>query len=147
APRSSSTTDRRVKDNPAYPSLVVAPASLLENWRREAARFAPQLRTFVHHGEHRLASPGDFAAVDLIISSYGTLSRDQELFTSGEFTCVIADEAQHIKNRRSQNAAALRALRSRGRFLLAGTPLENSLDDLRSLFEFLLPGYLERVPS
>jgi len=128
-------------------SLVICPASLLENWRRESARFAPQLRTFVHHASNRLETAADFAAHDLIITSYGTLARDQALFTSVEFTCVIADEAQHIKNRRSQNAAALRALRSHARFLLTGTPLENSLDDLRSLFEFLLPGYLTRVPA
>ena len=133
--------------NSPGPSLVVCPASLLENWRREAARFAPQLRVFVHHGDRRLGSAGDFAAHDLIITSYGTLARDQTLFVSVEFAVVIADEAQHIKNRRSQNAAALRALRAKSRFLLTGTPLENSLDDLRSLFEFLLPGYLTRVPS
>jgi superfamily II DNA or RNA helicase len=148
APVNAGGREPRVRDNPPppRPSLVIAPASLLENWRREAARFTPQLRTFVHHGEHRLASAADFLTVDLVVTSYGTLARDQELFTSVEFACVIADEAQHIKNRRSQNAAALRALRSRGRFLLTGTPLENSLDDLRSLFEFLLPGYLDRVP-
>ena len=69
------------------------------------------------------------------------------MFAEGGVTVVIADEAQHIKNRRSQNAAALRALRARSRFLLTGTPLENSLDDLRALFEFLLPGYLDRVPA
>ena len=129
------------------PSLVVAPASLLENWRRESARFAPQLRTFVHHSAHRLESAADFAAHDLVITSYGTLARDQLLFASAPFACVIADEAQHIKNRRSQNAAALRAMHAPSRFLLTGTPLENSLDDLRSLFEFLLPGYLTRVPA
>ncbi len=128
-------------------SLVVCPASLLENWRRESARFAPQLRTFVHHSSNRLETASDFSTCDLIITSYGTLARDQTLFTAVEFACVIADEAQHIKNRRSQNAAALRALRARARFLLTGTPLENSLDDLRSLFEFLLPGYLTRVPA
>ncbi len=128
-------------------SLVVCPASLLENWRREAARFAPQLRVFVHHADRRLATAADFAAHDLVITSYGTLARDQALFVAVEFTVVVADEAQHIKNRRSQNAAALRALRARARFLLTGTPLENSLDDLRSLFEFLLPGYLQKVPA
>ncbi|HYD85529.1 MAG TPA: SNF2-related protein, partial [Opitutus sp.] len=129
------------------PSLVVCPATLLENWRRESARFAPQLRIFVHHGDRRLTSAADIAAFDLVVTSYGTLTRDWELFSSFSFTCVIADEAQHIKNRRSQNAAALRSLRARSRFLLTGTPLENSLDDLRSLFEFLLPGYLDKVPS
>ncbi len=128
-------------------SLVVCPASLVENWRRESAQFAPQLRVFVHHGASRLAAAADAAAFDLIITSYGTLARDRELFAGAEFTCVIADEAQHIKNRRSQNAAALRSLTARSRFLLTGTPLENSLDDLRSLFEFLLPGYLDRMPA
>ena len=126
---------------------MVCPASLLENWRREAARFAPQLRVFVHHATHRLADESEFTHHDLVITSYGTLARDQTLFAAVPFAIVIADEAQHIKNRRSQNAAALRALRARARFLLTGTPLENSLDDLRSLFEFLLPGYLTKVPA
>ncbi len=130
----------------ARTSLVVCPASLLENWRREAARFAPGLRVVVHHGGRRLGGD-DFSAFDLVITSYGTLVRDEALFSGLEFACVIADEAQHIKNRRSQNALALRSLRSRGRFLLTGTPVENSLDDLRSLFEFLLPGYIARIPA
>jgi superfamily II DNA or RNA helicase len=133
-------------EEPGRPALVVCPASLLENWRREAARFAPQLRVFVHHGERRLAAE-DFSAHDLVITSYGTLARDQELFAGRELACVVADEAQHIKNRRSQNARSLRSLPAGGRFLLTGTPLENSLDDLRSLFEFLLPGYLDPVPA
>ncbi|HEX3729988.1 MAG TPA: DEAD/DEAH box helicase, partial [Opitutaceae bacterium] len=132
---------------PPGASLVVCPASLLENWRREARQFAPQLRVFVHHGERRLEGPAAFLAHDLVITSYGTLSRDQELFTGYDFACVIADEAQHIKNRRSQNARTLRSLRAASRFLLTGTPLENSLDDLRSLFEFLLPGYIEPIPA
>ncbi len=149
APSASATghSERRIKDNPPYPSLVVCPASLLENWRRETIRFAPQLRVFVHHGEQRLTDAGEIAGIDLVITSYGTLARDREFFSALEFGCVIADEAQHIKNRRSQNAAALRALRAHSRFLLTGTPLENSLDDLRSLFEFLLPGYLTKVPD
>jgi len=128
-------------------SLVVCPASLLENWRREAARFTPELRVFVHHGERRLAPGEAFAAFDLVITSYGTLVRDEATFSGREFACVVADEAQHIKNRHSQNARALGALRAKGRFLLTGTPVENSLEDLRSLFEFILPGYLERVPA
>jgi superfamily II DNA or RNA helicase len=132
---------------PRTASLVVAPASLLENWRREAARFAPGLRVFVHHGDRRVARAADFAAHDLVVTSYGTLARDQLRFAAFRFDTVVADEAQHIKNRRSQNAAALRALDARARFLLTGTPLENSLDDLRSLFEFLLPGYLRKVPA
>ena len=129
----------------ASASLVACPASLVENWRREAARFTPELGVFIHHGDRRLTDAAAFDSYDLVITSYGTLTRDRALFESIDFTCVIADEAQHIKNRRSQNATALRALRSRGRFLLTGTPLENSLEDLRSLFEFLMPGYVDKV--
>jgi len=129
------------------PSLVVCPATLVENWRREAARFTPQLRVFTHHAENRLARASDFAAYDLVVTSYSTLARDRELFGEIEFACLIADEAQHLKNRRTQNAQTLRSLRGRGRFLLTGTPLENSLDDLRSLFEVLMPGYIEKVPT
>lgn len=128
-------------------ALVVCPASLLENWRRESARFAPELKVFVHHGARRLGAPSEVAGLNLVITSYGTLARDRALFAGIGFAIVVADEAQHIKNRRSQNAAALRALRADARFLLTGTPIENSLDDLRSLFAFLLPGYLPPVPS
>lgn len=131
----------------AEASLVVCPASLIENWRREAARFAPALRVFVHHGASRIETSEGFAAWDLVVTSYGTLTRDQALFAAAEFACVVADEAQHAKNGRSQNARALRSLRARGRFLLTGTPIENSLDDLRSLIEFLMPGYLDPVPA
>jgi len=128
-------------------SLVVCPASLLENWRREAANFAPGLRAFVNHGERRLSDPAEFRDHDLIVTSYGTLVRDEDVFSRYDFQCVIADEAQHIKNRQSQNARTLRNLKARSRFVLTGTPVENSLDDLRSLFEFLLPGYLDRAPA
>jgi superfamily II DNA or RNA helicase len=129
------------------PSLVVCPASLVENWRREAARFAKGLRVFVHHGSRRVSAPGELESWDLVITSYGTLTRDRDLFATMEFSCIVGDEAQHVKNTRSQNARALRSLRAGGRFLLTGTPVENSLDDLRSLFDFVLPGYLEKVPQ
>jgi superfamily II DNA or RNA helicase len=131
---------------PQLPSLVVVPASLVENWRREAARFAPTLRVFVHHGSARLTAK-EFANHDLVLTSYGTLARDTELFESVHFDVILADEAQHLKNRRTQAAQALRVLHGRGRFLLTGTPLENSLDDLRSLFEFLMPGFLAKLPA
>jgi superfamily II DNA or RNA helicase len=129
------------------PSLVVCPASLMENWRREASRFTPQLNTLVHHGDRRLSKPAEFSGYDLIITSYGTLTRDDELFGSIEFDVILGDEAQHLKNRRTQAAQSLRTLRGRGRFLLTGTPLENSLEDLRSLFEYLMPGFLAAVPA
>ena len=140
------TSQSKIENPNSKISLVVCPASLLENWRREAARFTPELRVFVHHAGRRLTGP-ETADHDVVITSYGTLARDDGRFAGLEFACVIADEAQHAKNRRSQNARALRALRAGSRFVLTGTPVENSLDDLRSLFEFLLPGYVDAVPA
>lgn len=130
------------------PSLVVCPASLVENWRREAARFAPSLKVFVHHGGNRIGSAAEAAAHDLIITSYGTLGRDSELFAEIDLATMIADEAQHAKNRRSLNARALRAQHAKSRLLLTGTPVENSLEDLRTLFEIVLPGYVDaKLPA
>ncbi|HVU39184.1 MAG TPA: DEAD/DEAH box helicase [Opitutales bacterium] len=124
------------------PSLVVAPAGLLGNWRREAATWAPALRAFTHHGTERLTTSEQIASHQIVFTSYGTLARDIELFAAGDWAVVIADEAQHAKNRRTHAARALRALRARTRYALTGTPLENSFEDLRALFDFLLPGYL-----
>jgi superfamily II DNA or RNA helicase len=130
------------------PSLVVCPASLVENWCREAARFAPALRVFVHHGSQRVASAEAAAAHDLLITSYGTLARDSELLAEIDLATLIADEAQHAKNRRSLNARSLRALHSQSRLFLTGTPVENSLEDLRTLFEIILPGYVDgKLPA
>lgn len=128
------------------PCLVVCPASLVENWRREARRFVPEMKVFLHHRNQRLESAEAAGEWDLIIVSYGTLARDHVFFRKVNWNCVVADEAQHIKNRETLNAKALKGLPSRGRFLLTGTPVENSLDDLFSLFEFLMPGYLEKPP-
>ncbi len=130
------------------PSLVVCPASLVENWRREAARFAPTLRVFVHHGAQRLASAEAASAHDLLITSYGTLTRDAETLAEIDLATLIADEAQHAKNRRSLNARSLRSLHSQSRLFLTGTPVENSLEDLRTLFEIILPGYVDaKLPA
>ena len=129
------------------PYLVVCPASLGENWRREALRFIPDFRVRVHRGPSRARNPQDLEDCDLIIVSYPLLARDLSLFHQMRFSCVIGDEGQHIKNPRSQVAKAICSLRSDGRFLLTGTPIENSLSDLRSLFHFLTPGYLAKVPE
>lgn len=139
------TAAKRARPGGHLPHLVVAPASLLENWRREAERFAPELRVHVHHGEDR---PGAEAlqSYDVVVTSYGILRRDTELLAGCPFDLIIADEAQHLKNRGTQAAQSLRELHGQGRFLLTGTPLENSLDDLRSLFEFLMPGLLPPLP-
>ncbi len=126
------------------PLLVVCPASLVENWRREARRFAPEIPVFVHHRENRADSEAALEAAGIVVTSYATLSRDAQLFQSVTWLCAVADEAQHVKNRQTQNARALRSLRARGRVVLTGTPIENSVEDLRSLFDFLMPGYLPR---
>ncbi|MCB1122779.1 MAG: DEAD/DEAH box helicase family protein, partial [Verrucomicrobiae bacterium] len=127
--------------------LIVCPAGLVTNWLREASKFTPTLRTQMHHGSDRFTSADEWEGLQVIITSYTTLTRDIDWICKQEFLAVIADEAQHIKNRDTQNARSLRALRARGRFLLTGTPIENSIQDLQSLFDFLLPGYLATVPK
>lgn len=129
------------------PFLVVCPASLGENWRREALRFVPEFKVCVHRGQSRARKVEDFGDTDLLILSYPLLARDIDLFRQMRFACVVGDEGQHIKNARSQAAKAMCALNSDARFLLTGTPVENSLSDLRSLFQFLMPGYLAKVPD
>lgn len=124
------------------PHLVVCPSSLVWNWTREAARFVPGLRVLSLHGADREKLFAQISEHDLIVTSYALLRRDAGHYQGHAFTSVILDEAQHIKNPESQNAKAACALKSSARFILTGTPLENSVRDLWSLFQFLLPGYL-----
>jgi SNF2 family DNA or RNA helicase len=131
-------------DDSNSPSLVVCPASLVENWVRECARFTPQLEVLKHHGLKRAKESVVLEDADLVITSYSTLRQDEDLMSTMDWSVVIGDEAQHIKNKRSQNAKTLCSLHTKGRFLLTGTPVENSLDDLLSLFNFLMPGYLQK---
>jgi len=123
-------------------ALVVCPSSLVWNWVSEAARFLPGLPVLALDGPKRAARFGAIPSSRLVVTSYALLRRDLEAYAGLEFSTVILDEAQHIKNPGSQNAKAACALRSRSRFVLTGTPVENSLRDLWSVFEFLLPGYL-----
>jgi superfamily II DNA or RNA helicase len=122
--------------------LVVCPSSLVWNWRSEAAHFLPDLPVLVLDGPDREKRFADVFTCRLVITSYALLRRDIERYKGMTFSAVVLDEAQHIKNPDSQNARAACALQARSRFILTGTPLENSLRDLWSLFEFLLPGYL-----
>ena len=124
------------------PSLVVCPTSLVDNWRREAARFTPELRTLGIDGPDRAALFAQIPAHDLVVTSYALLRRDLEKYRAVEFAAVVLDEAHHIKNPDSQVAQAACALRSRQRFVLTGTPMENSVRDLWSILRFALPGYL-----
>jgi superfamily II DNA or RNA helicase len=134
----------RSQDTDKKPALVVCPASLVENWLRETNRFTPNLKAIKHHGSKRAKEPVILEEFDLVITSYGTLRQDAALLGTMDWCVVIGDKAQHIKNRRSQNAKTLTSLHADGRFLLTGTPVENSLDDLISLFSFLMPGYLQK---
>jgi superfamily II DNA or RNA helicase len=124
------------------PALVVCPSSLVFNWEAEAKKFTPELRVLALHGAGRLGRFSEIPAHDLIITSYALLRRDAEHYRGMEFDTVALDEAQHIKNRETQNAQAVKAVRGRHRIVLTGTPIENSLLDLWSLFDFLMPGYL-----
>jgi len=128
--------------SPALPCLAVVPSSLVFNWAAEAARFTPELRTLVLQGADRRLLFPEIGRHDLVITSYALVRRDLEALREHEFDTAILDEAQHIKNRQTQNAQAVKAIRSRHRLVLTGTPMENSVLDLWSIFDFLMPGYL-----
>jgi SNF2 family DNA or RNA helicase len=124
------------------PMLIVCPTSLVFNWVTEAKKFTPALKILALHGPDRHAL---FAAIpnsDLVITSYALIRRDADHFRGLEFDTTVLDEAQHIKNRQTQNAQAVKAVKSKHRLVLTGTPLENSVLDLWSIFDFLMPGYL-----
>jgi SNF2 family DNA or RNA helicase len=123
-------------------SLVVVPRSLIFNWEQEAERFTPQLRILTHIGSERTKGSAHFEEYDLVLTTYGTLRRDAVHFKDAEFDFVILDEAQAIKNAKTESAKAARLLQGKHRLALSGTPIENHLGELWSLFEFLNPGML-----
>jgi superfamily II DNA or RNA helicase len=127
---------------PGARSLVICPTSLVFNWVAEAQKFTPALKVLALHGANRHKLFEAIPASDLIVTSYALIRRDLERYQEFEFDTVILDEAQHIKNRATQNAQAVKAIRSQHRLVLTGTPLENSVLDLWSIFDFLMPGYL-----
>src|ERR1700712_1036016 len=124
------------------PSLIVCPTSLIPNWTAEARRFAPELSVLPLHGPARKAH---FAAIpkhDLVLSTYPLLSRDHEVLQKQEWHAVILDEAQSIKNPNAETTRQALRLQARQRLCLSGTPLQNHLGELWSLFDFLAPGFL-----
>ena len=129
------------------PSLVVAPKSLVENWRREIRRFAPGLSTVVIAGTRRSELFPRMASADVVIVSYPLLVRDLERFSESSYHYLILDEAQAIKNPRSLAHGAVKTLNARHRLCLSGTPIENHLGELWALFEFLMPGFLGDLQS
>ena len=124
------------------PSLVVAPTSVLANWKREAERFTPTLEVALWHGQDRRTRGESFQGVDVVLTSYALVRRDLEELSRTPWRYVVLDEAQNIKNAGSATAQACKALPAEHRLALTGTPLENRLGELWSIFDFLMPGFL-----
>jgi len=136
-PDSATATER------SGPTLVVCPMSLVGNWQRECARFAPALSVHVHHGAARGDAPGlrvAAAAADVVITTYGLVLRDFEALRAIRWHRVVADEANHLKNSATQQSRAVRALPARHRLALTGTPVENRLAELHAVLDFANPG-------
>ena len=137
---------RQSEPSPA-PMLIVCPTSLVFNWLAEATKFTPTLKVLPLHGPDRHRRFEEIPTHDVVVTSYALIRRDAERYRGHEFDTVVLDEAQHIKNRQTQNAQAVKSIRARRRLVLTGTPLENSVLDLWSIFDFLMPGYLGTAPD
>ena len=128
------------------PSIVICPSSLSLNWKNEVEKFANQICTIVINGElqERKSKIKKLADYDLVVTSYDLLKRDIELYEEQnyQFRYIIADEAQYIKNSTTQNAKALKRITAQTRYALTGTPIENSLSELWSIFDYIMPEYL-----
>ena len=135
-----------VKEDNRKTSIVISPSSLALNWLQEASKFAPSLKVKVVSGtaNERKKFLSEIDKYDLIITSYDLLKRDREKYEEIDYTFkyIIADEAQYLKNSNTQNAKAIKELKGETRFALTGTPIENSLAELWSIFDFVMPGYL-----
>jgi hypothetical protein len=124
------------------PALIIAPVSVLGNWRSEAAKFTPELRVLLLHGKERHAAAVDIAQHDIVIAPYSLLQRDSESWLTRAWHVIVLDEAQNIKNANTHAAQVVGGLDTRHRLCLSGTPMENHLGELWSLFHFLMPGFL-----
>jgi len=132
----------RKREGGGGPALVVAPKSVVFNWIREAERFTPSLKVLNYTGLDRKKAAAEIGSADVVVTTYGTMRQDIEALREREFEYAILDEAQAIKNPASQSAKAARLLRAKHRLAMTGTPVENRLGDLWSLFDFLNPGML-----
>lgn len=124
------------------PNIVICPATLLENWRRELSRFAPSLRCLVHTGSRRTGRSSELRTPDVIISSYETVAGDISLFRTIQWNLVVLDEAQNIRNPEARRTLRCKELPRRAGVAVTGTPVENQLLDLWSISDFAVPGYL-----
>ncbi len=133
---------RLLRHNEDGQILVVCPTSLLSNWNAEIKKFVPELKTHALHGPKRWEATKTIEAADVLITSYALLVRDSEQYADRSFLAAILDEASAIKNPETQNAKASRSLNATHRIALTGTPVENTVKELWSIFQFLIPGYL-----
>jgi SNF2 family DNA or RNA helicase len=126
------------------PSLIICPTSVAGNWERELRRFAPSLTSYIHHGTSREKEgfPQFVSGHDLVITTYQLAGRDRDLISRVQWSSIILDEAQNIKNPRTKQAKAIFQLKAGHRVALTGTPVENRLSELWSIMQFLNPGYL-----
>ncbi|NGX51174.1 MAG: RNA polymerase-associated protein RapA [Chlamydiae bacterium] len=126
------------------PALVICPTSLLYNWKEECHKFNPTLKAMVIDGipNNRKKLIKSVKNYDIVITSYSLLQKDIDFYDKITFSYMILDEAQHIKNRGTRNAKSVKLVKAEHRMILSGTPIENSLDELWSLFDFLMPGFL-----
>ena len=127
------------------PALVVVPRSLVFNWKQEAAKFAPKLKVLDHTGTARDRTGAAFKDFDLVVTTYGTLRNDAATFADVRFDTCILDESQAAKNAATETAKAVRVVQADHRLALSGTPIENHLGELWTLFDFLNPGMLGRA--
>ncbi len=134
--------NRALPEAEGKPALIICPTSLVGNWAEEAKRFVPELTVLEVSGAGRHELWQQIENADLVITSYALLRRDVDQYLSHTFSAVVLDEAQHIKNRSTQNAVAAKRLQAVHRLVLTGTPIENSVSDLWSIMDFLMPGYL-----
>ena len=132
------------KENP-LPSLVIAPTSLIYNWQDEVMKFAPTIKVAVICGarKERLEKLSHLKDVDLVVTSYGMMRKDVEDYKKINFKYCFVDEAQHIKNPNTLNAKSVKSIKAQGYFAITGTPIENTLTELWSIFDFVMPGYLK----
>ena len=138
--------EQKKNNQKPLPSMVACPSSLTLNWLGEVQKFTPTLKALVISGSalEREKKIKDIEKYDIIITSYDSLKRDIDLYDEKmyQFKYMIADEAQYIKNNNTQNAKAIKNIKAEARFALTGTPIENSLSELWSIFDFIMPGYL-----
>lgn len=130
------------RKNKGEKCLVIAPVSLLQNWYSECHKFAPDLRVLIHHGPKRTALPNGFDNYDLVVTSYGHAVADNVLFCMRNWDLIVLDEAQNIKNPRSNRTRRVKDIPALQRLAVTGTPFENHITDIWSLADFVLPGYL-----